>query len=284
MNIHIDKETQKIINIFIKRQVKLQIHGNNKIQNQIYKKAGNSFELKNIREYQITDDFRKIDWKLYGRTERFYIKEYFEHENLPIYFFIDISASMKLFDLNYYLNFIFSLSYIFLKLDFTLNIVFFNNRIRSFLTQLKGVKNISKIISVFSKTSFTGDSNFMYSLKQLNTKFNPKIIFIFSDFLFENNYFTTFKNFKKIFLLHFYNRFKNFNFDYDTLLVNDEEFMKTLIFPLNNLTENKIIEKENNYLNDLLFLSKQNYANYFLIEPHKQRYNIYFNVMEQFYA
>jgi uncharacterized protein (DUF58 family) len=46
------------------------------------------------RDYQQGDDLRHLDWKLYARTDRLYVREYEERSNLAAYLVIDASASM----------------------------------------------------------------------------------------------------------------------------------------------------------------------------------------------
>jgi uncharacterized protein (DUF58 family) len=51
-------------------------------------------EFADYRPYTLGDDPRYIDWKLYSRTDRFYIKLFQEEEDLYTYLFLDLSASM----------------------------------------------------------------------------------------------------------------------------------------------------------------------------------------------
>lgn len=46
------------------------------------------------RDYQQGDDVRRLDWKVYGRTDRLYVREYEERSNLSAYVVVDASASM----------------------------------------------------------------------------------------------------------------------------------------------------------------------------------------------
>ncbi|MBK8978233.1 MAG: DUF58 domain-containing protein [Planctomycetes bacterium] len=55
---------------------------------------GFSVEFAQHREYVPGDDLRHIDWKIYGKSERFYIKEYEEETNLRAWLFVDQSESM----------------------------------------------------------------------------------------------------------------------------------------------------------------------------------------------
>jgi uncharacterized protein (DUF58 family) len=44
--------------------------------------------------YQPGDDLRYIDWRMYGRSDRYYIKQFEEETNLRAYLLLDVSASM----------------------------------------------------------------------------------------------------------------------------------------------------------------------------------------------
>jgi uncharacterized protein (DUF58 family) len=55
---------------------------------------GFSVEFASHREYAPGDDLRHIDWRLYARGDRLYIKQYEEETNLPAYVLLDCSRSM----------------------------------------------------------------------------------------------------------------------------------------------------------------------------------------------
>jgi uncharacterized protein (DUF58 family) len=55
---------------------------------------GLSVEFAEHREYSPGDDLRYVDWKVFGRSDKFYLKQYEEETNLVCYFAIDTSASM----------------------------------------------------------------------------------------------------------------------------------------------------------------------------------------------
>ena len=57
-------------------------------------KKGFSVEFAEYRAYQLGDDLRRVDWRLYGRTDRLHVKQ-FEHETqLRVFLVLDTSASM----------------------------------------------------------------------------------------------------------------------------------------------------------------------------------------------
>ncbi|HXN84987.1 MAG TPA: DUF58 domain-containing protein [Candidatus Binataceae bacterium] len=57
-------------------------------------KRGSSLEFSDYRHYSVGDDFRYIDWGMYARTDKLYIKLFKEEEDLLTYVFLDASASM----------------------------------------------------------------------------------------------------------------------------------------------------------------------------------------------
>jgi uncharacterized protein (DUF58 family) len=56
---------------------------------------GSSVEFAEHREYVPGDDIRRLDWKVYAKSDRFYIKEYEEETNLKAYLVLDTSKSME---------------------------------------------------------------------------------------------------------------------------------------------------------------------------------------------
>src|SRR4029077_18839770 len=56
---------------------------------------GQSVEFADHRSYVAGDDFRYLDWNLYGRLERLFLKLYEEERELPVRIFLDASESMS---------------------------------------------------------------------------------------------------------------------------------------------------------------------------------------------
>lgn len=56
---------------------------------------GFSVEFAEHRQYMPGDEIRRIDWKVFGRTNRYYVKQYEEETNLKSYILLDGSASMR---------------------------------------------------------------------------------------------------------------------------------------------------------------------------------------------
>ena len=55
---------------------------------------GFSAEFAEHRAYQAGDDLRYIDWRMYGRSDRYFVKQFEEETNLRAYLLLDVSRSM----------------------------------------------------------------------------------------------------------------------------------------------------------------------------------------------
>jgi len=55
---------------------------------------GLSVEFSQHRNYAYGDDLKHLDWKVFGKTDRFYIKEYEKETNVRVYIAVDASRSM----------------------------------------------------------------------------------------------------------------------------------------------------------------------------------------------
>ena len=58
-------------------------------------RLGHSTEFSEYRPYQPGDDLRRIDWRVFGRTDRYYVKEYEADTNASVVFALDVSKSME---------------------------------------------------------------------------------------------------------------------------------------------------------------------------------------------
>src|SRR5258706_6477804 len=58
------------------------------------KARGQSVEFADHRNYVAGDDFRYLDWNLFGRLEKLFLKLYEEERELPVTIFLDASESM----------------------------------------------------------------------------------------------------------------------------------------------------------------------------------------------
>lgn len=55
---------------------------------------GSSVEFAEYRDYQLGDDLRRVDWRLFGRSDRLHVKQYEDEAQLRVFTVLDASASM----------------------------------------------------------------------------------------------------------------------------------------------------------------------------------------------
>lgn len=102
------------------------------------KLIGKSLEFVQYREYSPGDDIKFIDWKVYARRDRFFVKQFQQETNLTGYIFLDCSMSMYYpvtgmtkYEYGSYL--VSYLSYILLNQGDSVGVVKFDSRIREVL-------------------------------------------------------------------------------------------------------------------------------------------------------
>src|SRR3954469_8510767 len=62
------------------------------------KRRGSSVEFADHRNYSVGDDLRHIDWNVYGRLDRLFLKLFLEEEDLHVSILLDTSLSMEFGD------------------------------------------------------------------------------------------------------------------------------------------------------------------------------------------
>src|SRR5678809_825828 len=64
------------------------------------KRRGQSVEFADYRNYVVGDDLRFIDWNIYARLDRLFLKLFLEEEDLSLYVLLDVSKSCDYGDPN----------------------------------------------------------------------------------------------------------------------------------------------------------------------------------------
>lgn len=98
---------------------------------------GFSVEFSDYRPYMPGDEIRHLDWKVYGKTDRYYIKQFEEETNLKSYLLLDISASMgytsqKVTKLEYAAYLSAALFYLMIEQRDAVGLVSFDQKIRKY--------------------------------------------------------------------------------------------------------------------------------------------------------
>jgi uncharacterized protein (DUF58 family) len=127
---------------------------------------GFSIEFAEHREYVQGDDLRYVDWKVFGKSDRYYLKQYEEETNFACYFLLDTSESMlyrsekaPVTKLAYAQYVCAALSYLILKQQDAVGLATFDNTVRNFVragshpSHLKQVCHVMDIACAMGETS-----------------------------------------------------------------------------------------------------------------------------------
>jgi uncharacterized protein (DUF58 family) len=127
---------------------------------------GFSIEFAEHREYVSGDDLRYVDWKVFGKTDRFYLKQYEEETNFSCYVLLDTSESMlyrseaaKVTKLQYAQFVAAALSYLILRQQDAVGLATFDNGVRNFVRASSQPSHVKQLCHVMDQTSATGDSS-----------------------------------------------------------------------------------------------------------------------------
>jgi uncharacterized protein (DUF58 family) len=121
---------------------------------------GFSIEFAEHREYAPGDDLRYLDWKVFGRTDKYYLKEYEEETNLICHLVLDVSESMSyrsaaapLSKLEYAQCLAAALAYLVLQQQDSAGLATFDNEIRSLVRPAGNPSHLKDLLHVMEQAS-----------------------------------------------------------------------------------------------------------------------------------
>lgn len=120
---------------------------------------GFSIEFAEHREYAQGDDLRYVDWKVFGKTDKFYLKQYEEETNLVSHMLIDTSESMRyrsaeapLSKLEYAQCVAASLSYLILQQQDSVGLVTFDSEVRALINASANPSHLKQLLYVMENS------------------------------------------------------------------------------------------------------------------------------------
>src|SRR5689334_17084883 len=120
---------------------------------------GFSIEFAEHREYSPGDDLRYVDWKVFGKTDKFYLKQYEEETNLVSYLLVDSSESMRyqsasapMSKLEYAQCVAAALAYLILAQQDSVGLVTFDNEIRALVRASANPSHLKQLLHVMERT------------------------------------------------------------------------------------------------------------------------------------
>src|SRR5215475_7334612 len=117
---------------------------------------GFSVEFSQHREYVPGDDLRHLDWKVYGRTGRYYLKQYEEETNLVCWLLLDISESMQyrsgpVSKYDYACMLAAALAYLILHQQDSVGLVTFDDQVRKFLRPSSQPSHLKDMVQIMNQ-------------------------------------------------------------------------------------------------------------------------------------
>jgi uncharacterized protein (DUF58 family) len=124
---------------------------------------GYSVEFAEHRQYYPGDEIRHIDWRVLGKTDRYYIKEYEEETNLKAYLLVDASGSMAYrgkhrSKYEYAQHVAACLAYLMLQQLDAVGLVTLDTRIRQVLPPRANAKHLLRVLRVLEHTHPGGET------------------------------------------------------------------------------------------------------------------------------
>jgi uncharacterized protein (DUF58 family) len=148
---------------------------------------GFSVNFAEYRPYRPGDDIRKIDWKVYGRTDRLFIKEYEGETNTGIHLILDCSRSMSygsqgITKLEYGQFLAASLGYFAFKQRDAVGFVSYDNDVVDYVPARGSVGHLNTVLHAIEKSQPGEKTDFLKPLVQVAERLRRRgIVVVISD-------------------------------------------------------------------------------------------------------
>jgi len=150
---------------------------------------GFSVEFAEHRQYMPGDEIRYIDWKVYGRTDRYYIKQYEEETNLKGYVILDASASMayksegRISKFEYALSLAAALAFLMIKQRDAVGAGVYDTELRSYLPARSRPSYLQEIMRLFTAAAPSNGTGTARALNLMAERIKRRgLVIVLSDF------------------------------------------------------------------------------------------------------
>ena len=151
---------------------------------------GFSVEFSEHRKYTAGDDLKDIDWQVFAKTDKYYVKKFESETNITGYLVMDLSESMgytyqqELTKFDYGICLAAALAYLMISQQDPVGLVTFNDKVRESLPPRSKRTQLGNVLSLLSRLKPNGKTDFKHSLEQLSSMLkNRSLVMIFSDLL-----------------------------------------------------------------------------------------------------
>ncbi len=150
-----------------------------------------SLEYSKHREYYPGDSLKLVDWKLYGKSDRFFVKQFEEETNLETWLLMDISKSMDyqgsegaLTKLRYASYLASALAYLLLGQKDLVGLMLFDQKIRKIIAPSAALRQLNVILREMKTLKAGGVSKFEESARLVASRVKRRgLLVLFSDLL-----------------------------------------------------------------------------------------------------
>lgn len=153
---------------------------------------GFSVEFSEHRRYAQGDDLKDIDWLVYAKTDRYYVKKYQAETNITGYLLMDLSESMgytlrqQLTKFDYGICLAAALAYLMVHQQDPVGLITFDEKIRHSLPPHSKRTQLGNILAILSKLKPTGPTEIAKNLRAIAAMIRHRsLIMLFSDLLAE---------------------------------------------------------------------------------------------------
>jgi uncharacterized protein (DUF58 family) len=151
---------------------------------------GFSVEFSEHRKYVPGDDLKDLDWNIYAKTDRYYVKKFEAETNLTGYLAMDLSASMAytyrqdLTKFEYSICLAAALGYLMIHQQDPVGLVTFDTRVQACLPPRSKRTQLGNILAVLANLKPSGKTDVAGCLHQLAAMMRGKsLVMVFSDLL-----------------------------------------------------------------------------------------------------
>ncbi|MDF1765602.1 MAG: DUF58 domain-containing protein [Gammaproteobacteria bacterium] len=150
---------------------------------------GFSVEFNDYRQYQRGDDLRHVDWKLYARSEKLYIKQYEDETNTRCMIALDTSASMsfaskEVSKLDYGISIASALAYFIMRQRDAVGLLTFDDELRDFLPARCRQPHLMQLLRVLAQVQAGDQTDAARPLANLAATLTKKsLVLLISDLL-----------------------------------------------------------------------------------------------------
>jgi len=156
------------------------------------RRRGSSVEFADHRNYSVGDDLRHIDWNVYGRLDKLFLKLFLEEEDLHVYTLLDTSLSMDFGEptkLHYGKQVAAALAFIGLVNLDRVVLDAFSGGLTPGLPSLRGRSQMYRVVSYLDGLRATGASDLTAAARSFAVKHSGKgVVVVISDFLDKRGY------------------------------------------------------------------------------------------------